>query len=224
MAAPSDAGREGRPADPSDGGWQPLPDYEIADPRYYTLPKAELRALQVERLRTQVAYVYAHAPFWRRKLDEAGVRPATIRGLEDLDRLPFCTKQELQADQAAHPPFGSYTASPRATWRRYLTTSGTTGRPLRRVFSARDWRYVIERFLRQPSAARPGDIVVALGPLDGLMGPMVSLDVAAMQGTLHVSAARYDSRGKLALIHELRPASVSGTASYLLYLDEQART
>jgi len=99
-----------------------LPDYRLAVPRYYTLPRAELRALADERLRTQLRYVYATTPFWRRKLDAAGVEPARFRGLDDLDRLPFCTKQELQENQAAHPPFGSYVASDR---RRGLPSSRT---------------------------------------------------------------------------------------------------
>jgi hypothetical protein len=159
-----------------------LPDYAIADPRYYTLPRAELRALADERLRTQLRYVYATTPFWRRKLDAAGVDPARFRGLDDLDRLPFCTKQELQENQAAHPPFGSYVASDRRRWVRYMATSGTTGRPLRRVFSARDWRCILDRFRRQPGGLAPGDVSVALGPVDGLMGPMVALDLAAAQG------------------------------------------
>jgi phenylacetate-CoA ligase len=200
-----------------------LPDYQLADPRYYTLPRAELRALADERLRTQLRYVYATTPFWRRKLDAAGVEPARFRGLDDLDRLPFCTKQELQEDQAANPPFGSYVASPRTRWVRYMATSGTTGRPLRRVFSARDWRCILDRFLRQPGRLAPGDVSVALGPVDGLMGPMVALDLAAAQGALAVCAGLYDSHGKLALIRDLRPATVSGTASYLLYLGELAR-
>jgi phenylacetate-CoA ligase len=200
-----------------------LPEYEINHPRYYTLPRAELRALQDERLRAQVRYVYETTPFWRRKLDAAGVTPAAFRGLADLERLPYCTKQELQDDQRAHPPFGSYVAAPRTAWARYMATSGTTGQPVRRVFSARDWRYIIERFLRQPRALGPGDISVALGPVDGLMGPMVALDVAAAQGALVVCAGLYDSRGKLALIRDLVPTAVSGTASYLLYLGELAR-
>jgi phenylacetate-CoA ligase len=212
-----------RASEPPVPGAMELPEYEIRDPRYYTLPKAALRALQAERLRTQVRYVYATTPFWRRKFDAAGLTPDDIRGLEDLERIPFCTKAELQEDQAAHPPFGSYTASPRHRWARFMTTSGTTGRPLRRVFSARDWRYAIERFLRQPTQLRPGDVVVILGPVDGLMGPTAGMEAAMAQGALVVCAGLYDSRTKLQLIQELRPAAVSGTASYLLYLAEVAR-
>ena len=91
-----------------------LPDYTVLDPSLERLPPAELHALQAERLRQMVAYVYDATPFWRRKLDAAGVTPGDVSGLDDLSRLPFCTKEELQTDQAEHPPFGSYIGVDRA--------------------------------------------------------------------------------------------------------------
>ena len=85
-----------------------LPNYTVLDPKLDRLPPAQLEALQAERLRNMVRYVYAATPFWRRKLDKAKVHPEQILGLADLSKIPFCTKEELQADQAEHPPFGSY--------------------------------------------------------------------------------------------------------------------
>lgn len=199
-----------------------LPDYLVLDPAIERLPVEQLRALQAERLRTIVHYVYDAAPFWRRKLDEAHIRPSDIRGLEDLPRLPFCTRHELQADQLEHPPFGSYVGCDRRCLVRFMTTSGTTGRPLGRVFSARDWGYVLDRLQRNPPAG-PGDIVVTLGPVDGLMGPTASAESSARLGALVVLAGLYDSRTKVRLIRDLRPAVVTGAASYLLHLIEVAR-
>ncbi|HAK54757.1 MAG: AMP-binding protein [Vicinamibacterales bacterium] len=199
-----------------------LPDYTVLDPDLRRLPLAELRALQAERLRAMVAYVYDAAPFWRRKLDAAGVTPGDVAGLDDLSRLPFCTKEELQADQVAYPPFGSYVGVGREKLTKYMTTSGTTGRPLRRVFSARDWGYVLDKFQRNPRAG-PGDITVALGPVDGLMGPMAGTESAARAGAMVVLAGLYDSKTKLRVLTELRPTVVTGTASYLLYLADLAR-
>ena len=199
-----------------------LPDYTVLDPSLERLPPAELHALQAERLRQMVAYVYDATPFWRRKLDAAGVTPGDVSGLDDLSRLPFCTKEELQADQAEHPPFGSYVGVDRAQLRKYMMTSGTTGRPLRRVFSARDWGYVLDRFQRKPRVG-PGDITMTLGPVDGLMGPTAGVESAARAGAMVVLAGLYDSKTKLRLMEELHPTSVNGTASYLLYLIDLAR-
>jgi phenylacetate-CoA ligase len=199
-----------------------LPDYAVLDATLDRLPPNRLHALQEQRLRSVAHYVCDRAPFWRRKFEVGGITPADIRSLDDLGRLPFCTKEELQADQQAHPPFGSYVAcAPRALVR-FLTTSGTTGRPLRRVVSARDWRYVLDRLQRNTSVG-PGDIVITLGPIDGLMGPTASSESAARAGAMVVLAGRYESVAKVRLIAELHPAVVSGTASYLLHLIDVAR-
>ena len=199
-----------------------LPEYLILDHRVDRLSHQDLYRLQSERLRAMVAYCYHQIPFWRRKFDAAGLTPADIRGMDDLHRIPFCTKDELQEDQAQHPPFGSYVGIPRSLWAHYAATSGTTGRPLRRVLSARDWQYMIDRFRRNPTLG-PGDIAVILGPVDALIGPMVSSETVAAMGAMVVQAGLYDSITKLRLITDLRPASVSGTASYLMYLAEVAK-
>src|ERR1035437_6744910 len=104
-----------------------LPSYLILDPNVDRLPPPLLRELQSERLRNMVRYCYANTPFWRQKFDAAGVSPEDILTVDDLPKLPFCTKAELQADQQAYPPFGSYVGAPRSHWARYFATSGTTG-------------------------------------------------------------------------------------------------
>lgn len=199
-----------------------LPDYVVLDPAIERLPLDSLGALQADRLRHTVRYVYARTAFWKRKFDEAGLDPHDIQGLDDLPRIPFCTKEELQADQREHPPFGSYVGCDRRDLVRFMTTSGTTGRPLRRVFSARDWGYVLDR-LQRGSPVGPGDVVMTLGPVDGLMGPMASAESGARAGALVIQAGLYDSSTKLRLMEEMRPSSVAGAASYLLHLVEVAK-
>lgn len=181
-----------------------------------------LRELQSARLRAMVSYCYANTLFWRRKFDAAGLRPEDIHSIDDLPRIPFCTKAELQADQLANPPFGSYVGAERSHWARYAATSGTTGQPLRRVISARDWGYVLDRFRRNPTAG-PGDIAVVLGPVDGLVGPNASSESLAAMGAMVVQAGLYDTRTKIKLIHDIRPNLVSGAASYLLHMLEVAQ-
>ncbi len=199
-----------------------LPDYTILNPMMGRMPLDELRTLQGKRLAAMVNYVYANAPFWRNKFDEAGVAPGDIQGYDDLTKIPFCTKAELQADQDANPPFGSYKCTDQSHWVRLLTTSGTTGRPLRRAFSQRDWDYILDRFQRKPIYAR-GDISIILGPIDGLMGPMAAYEAGVRQGAIMVTAGLMDSRSKIRLIQDFKPVTISGTASYLLRLLEVAK-
>ncbi len=200
---------------------QALPRYLVLDPKIDRLPRAALAALQSERLRAMARYCYAQTPFWRSKFDQAGLKPEDIGSIDDLPRIPFCTKAELQEDQRAHPPFGSYVGIPRSHWARFAATSGTTGQPLRRVLSERDWGMMVDRFRRNPTVG-PGDIVVVLGPSDGLIGPSVSSASAQAQGAMVVHAGLYDTRTKIRMIHDLKPAVVSGTTSYLLHVLEVA--
>ena len=78
-------------------------------------------------LRTQLAYLQRTSGFWRERL--AG-RASAVRGVADLPALPLVTKEELRADQAAHPPFGDRLCAPREALVRLHVTSGTTGEPV----------------------------------------------------------------------------------------------
>lgn len=199
-----------------------LPDYDLRDPAPLTMSREQLARIQDERLRAMVAYVYETSPFWRRKLDGAGVRPQDVRGIGDLPSLPFCTRAELDADQAEHPPFGEYTCSPRERWMGLFTTSGTSGRKLKRVVSWRDWRLMIDRFHRHPPPP-PGEIFMLLGPIDGLLGPAVGVEAARERGAIPVLAGLWDTHTKVQAIAELRPGTIAGAASYIVHLSEVAR-
>lgn len=198
-----------------------LPDYDVHDPAVGSLPLEELRRLQGERLAAMVAYVHAASPFWRRKLDEAGVEPGDVRGVDDVRRLPFVTRAELQDAQAANPPYGSYTCSPRESWVRLFSTSGTSGRPLRRVFSARDWDYALANVTRRADVGT-GDLCMVLGPIDGLVGPSAGVEAWQRRGALVCLAGLYDTETRASLIVELRPTVIVGVASYLVHLSEVA--
>ena len=67
-----------------------------------TLSREEMNALQLERLKETVARVYEKVEPYRKKMDEAGIKPEDIKSLADLQRLPFVTKQDLRDNY----PFG----------------------------------------------------------------------------------------------------------------------
>ena len=74
-----------------------LPCYTILNPMMGKMPLDQMKELQGERLAAMARYVYANAPLWRNKFDEAGVKPEDINGLDDLPKIPFCTKAEFQS-------------------------------------------------------------------------------------------------------------------------------
>jgi phenylacetate-CoA ligase len=194
-----------------------LPDYGTDDAAIRFLPRDELRALQDERVRALVAYARETSGFWRERLDGAG----EIRSVADLAGMPLTTRAELGAEQADHPPFGDYTCSPRETWMGIFTTSGTSGRKLKRVVSWRDWRLMIGMLHRNP-APPPGEIFMLLGPVDGLLGPSVGVEAARERGSIPVLAGMWDTRTKVQAIAELRPGVIAGAASYIVHLSEVA--
>ncbi len=106
--------------------------------RYYqpeieTMPVEEIKKLQSERLVKQVRHVYDNVPFYRARMEEAGVKPEDIHGLEDLHKLPFVTKDDLR-DQY---PYGLL-AVPLSDCVRIQSTSGTTGRRVVAFYTQHD--------------------------------------------------------------------------------------
>jgi phenylacetate-CoA ligase len=94
------------------------------NPKAEAMPVPELRKLQGTRLQDLVRRAYEHVPFYRAKLDAKGVKPADIRGIEDIAKLPFTMKPEFREQY----PFGMF-AVPHKEIVRIHASSGTTGKP-----------------------------------------------------------------------------------------------
>ena len=113
------------------------------NPAAESMPRPQLQKLQGERLAKIVAYAYERQPYYRQKMDDAGVRPEDIRGLEDLHKLPFTTKQDLRDVY----PFGNF-CIPIEDVVRIHASSGTTGKPTVGGYSQQDldlWTEVMAR-------------------------------------------------------------------------------
>ncbi len=120
------------------------------------MPRAELAALQLDRLKKTLERAYAKVPHFRRKFDAAGVKPEDLRSLDDLVRFPFTLKTDLRDNY----PFGMF-AVPREEVLRLHASSGTTGRPTVVGYTRGDldlWSDLMARSLAC-AGARPGDIV-----------------------------------------------------------------
>ena len=94
-----------------------------------TMPAAARERAILERLQALTRYAWAHAPFYRRKWDEAGFHPDHLRTLEDFEaKVPVITKRDLRDAQARVPPFGDYLCvSVDDEVHHIHGTSGTTG-------------------------------------------------------------------------------------------------
>ena len=89
-----------------------------------TLSREEIERIQTERLVKLVHYVYDNVEPYRKKMDDAGIKPDDIKTLDDLKRLPFTTKQDFRDNY----PFGLF-AVDKSKLARIHASSGTTGKP-----------------------------------------------------------------------------------------------
>lgn len=108
-------------------------------PEIQTMPLERVRALQEERLNRQLDRVWSvPVPFFKRKLEAAGLRRADLRTLADLEKVPTTRKAELRESEAAHPPFGDYRGAPIEQAVRLGASTGTSGRPTLILWTRKD--------------------------------------------------------------------------------------
>jgi phenylacetate-CoA ligase len=136
------------------------------DPEAQTMPPDVRRALQDERLQAAVARVYEMSPFYRRRFDAAGVAPDDIKTVDDIGRLPICTKDDLRQSESEHPPLGDYRCVGLEGSVRLATSTGTTGKPTVALWTANDLILDFELSARASwrLGLRPGMVVVNAHP------------------------------------------------------------
>ena len=125
-------------------------------PELETMPREALEALQLSRLRTQLARVYVNVPLYRRKFDMAGFRPEQVETLDDIGRVPFTVKDDLREAY----PYGMF-AVPLRDIVRVHSSSGTTGQVSVVGYTRGDverWSDLVARTLA--SAGATADVVV----------------------------------------------------------------
>jgi phenylacetate-CoA ligase len=114
-------------------------DRPYYDPVVQTMPLEAVRRLQAERLGRQLDRVWSvPVPFFRRKLEAAGLRRQHLRTLDDLARIPTTAKAELRRSEEEHPPFGDYRGAPPAAAVRLGASTGTSGRPTLILWTRKD--------------------------------------------------------------------------------------
>jgi phenylacetate-CoA ligase len=194
------------------------------EPEIETASREMLIRLQTERVREQVRHAYRKSPFYRKKLDMAGVKPDHIRTLDDVQRLPFTTKDELKQSQVDHPLWGDFLAVPFEDCQRVHMTSATTGRPLAFLDTKDDWYGFYHSYARSLYAfgVRKSDMVMAAfsyGPWIGFWsGFYAAQDVGAL--VYPTGGLSTEQRIDALLTY---PITVLGcTPSYALFLAEQA--
>jgi len=197
----------------------PNQDVFMFDRAAETMPRGDLAALQLHRLKATVERAYAKVPHVRRKLDAAGVKPKQIKTLADIARLPFSTKADLRDNF----PFGLF-AVPREDVLRVHASSGTTGKPTVVGYTRADldlWSDLMARSLAC-MGARPGDIfhnAYGYGLFTGGLGFHYGAERLRLT-TVPVSGGATERQ--VALMRDFGARILGATPSYALNIAEVA--
>lgn len=191
----------------------------LFDIKQETLPREEMEALQLRRLRDLCNRVYANVPFYRKRFDEAGISPADIKSLADLKLLPFTEKQDLRD----YYPFGLF-AVPRDHIVRLHASSGTTGKAVVVGYTARDletWAELMARSMSAAGVSRSDVVHIAYGY--GLFTGGLGAHYGAERiGATVVPASGGATRRQAHLMRDFGATVLCATPSYALHLWEAA--
>ncbi|MDD4749042.1 MAG: phenylacetate--CoA ligase [Methanosarcinaceae archaeon] len=188
-------------------------------PKIETMGQAELRELQLKRLKKSVKTVYKNVPFYRQKFKEAGVTPEDIKTLEDVRKLPYTRKSDLRDNY----PFGLFAANTEDIVRIHAS-SGTSGKPTVVGYTAGDintWSDLIARNLTMIGLGK-GDVFqnsVNYGLFTGGLGFHYG---AEKIGAMTVPAGTGNTPRQLEMMIDFGVTAIHCTPSYALYLAETA--
>ncbi|HEY7184231.1 MAG TPA: AMP-binding protein [Blastocatellia bacterium] len=185
--------------------------------------RAQLRAWQDERLRSLLAELSTNG-FYQEKFDSAGMKMAETRGAADLSALPFTTKSELVAEQLKHPPYGRLLTYPLSRYRYIHQTSGTTGRPLRWLDTAEDWKTFLQGWVEvyRGAGVTEDDLVFCAFSFGPYVSHWAGIEGARSAGALAISGGGMSSEQRLRAILDNRCTVLVCTPTYAMHLAEVA--
>lgn len=189
------------------------------DPHIERMPLEELHALQEDRLKSVVRYVYDHSAFYRRKFNEAGVEPSDIKTLADVVKLPFTRKTDLRDNY----PTGMFSAH-KSQVVRYHVSSGTTGKPTVVGYTKGDIETWSESLARAFTSIGLGpDDVVQVGYGYGLFTGGLGAHYGAERiGAAVLPVGTGNTERQIELMQDLGTTAIACTPSYFLHIMEVA--
>lgn len=181
------------------------------------MSRDEMEYLQGRRLVKVVDRVYHNVEFYRKKMQFMGIEPGDIKGLEDLSKLPFTTKNDLRDTY----PFGLF-AVPKSEIVRIHASSGTTGKATVVGYTRKDldiWSECAARALTQAGVTRDDIIQVAYGY--GLFtGGLGAHGGAEKLGAMVVPMSTGNTKKLTTMMKDMEVTAIACTPSYLLHIAE----
>lgn len=181
------------------------------------ISRDELSNMQSKRLVKIVDRVYHNVEYYRKKMQQAGIEPGDIRGIEDLSKLPYTTKDDLRDTY----PFGMF-AAPMSDIVRTHASSGTTGKATVVGYTRRDidvWKECVSRAFTQAGITKEDRIQVAYGY--GLFtGGLGAHYGAENLGAMVVPMSTGNTKKLITMMKDFSVTAIACTPSYLLHIAE----
>lgn len=185
---------------------------------YYS--REDLRSLQTAQLRKIITYVYERVPFYKRKFQEAGVKPEDIKDISDIVKLPFTTKDDIVANYPLN-----LLAVPLREVVRLHASSGTTGKQIYSAYTRNDielWATAIARALVAGGVTSDDIVQVSYGY--GLFTGGLGFHQGAEKiGATVIPVSSGNTRRQLQIMQDLGSTVLCATPSYALYIAEVGR-
>lgn len=181
-----------------------------------TMTRAEIEALQLERLQATVKHCM-QSPFYKKRFEENGLKPSDIKTLDDLRKIPFTTKQDLRDTY----PFG-IASTPLRNCVRLHSSSGTTGNPTVILHTQKDldeWANQVARNLWMVGL-RPDDVFQNSSGYGMFTGGLGFQYGAERLGMLTVPAAAGNSLRQIKFITDFGTTALHAVPSYVTRLYE----
>ena len=189
----------------------------IRDPKMECMSRDEMAALQSKRLADVVNRVYNNVGFYHKKMKEQGVEPGDIKGIEDISKLPFTTKEDLRENY----PFGLL-AVPKSQVARVQGTSGTTRKLTLASYTQNDvdlWGECVARCLTMAGLTNEDLVHVCYGY--GLFTGGMGLDLGAKAlGAMAIPMSSGNTKRQMTCMEDFGATAIACTPSYALYLAE----
>jgi phenylacetate-CoA ligase len=197
---------------------------DMWSPRLDAASRDELAAIQTQKLRAAVPFLYENSPFYRRRFERHGLLPSDFQHLDDLKKWPVVDKAEMMADAAEYPPYGTYTTMTEDVWARrgwmMFSSSGSSGPPRVFRYSHVDreyWAWANARALLA-MGFRAGEtifMVTGYGPHVWAWGVQYAL---AKMELPTIPGGGMDAKARAGIISRFKPTILLCTPSYALHL------
>ncbi len=184
---------------------------------YETMPREQLRQYQSEKLVWQVKRMYENVELFRQRMDEKGLKPEDIKGVEDLSKLPFSYKQDLRD----YYPYGLF-AVPTTDIRRVHASSGTTGKQIVVGYTDNDlemWADCFARMLIATGNDKDSFVQVSYG-LGLFTGGFGAHDGAVRIGATAIPMSSGNTQRQIQTMIDFGATVLCCTPSYAMYLGE----